>query len=59
MKTNTNNEVISQAIANTSWSGAEQLVKTLRRQGFKAWNDLPQLFANYEMLAANAAAAGY
>ena len=51
--------IIDAAIKNTPWSGAEQLVHALRRQGFHDWRKLPEIFCNYERIAAHAAAAGF
>lgn len=46
-------EMIAKAIAETTWSGAEQYVLALKRNGFQCWHQLPELFAAYETIERN------
>jgi len=41
-------EMIRKAISETTWSGAEQYVKALKRGGFQFWSQLPELFRGFE-----------
>lgn len=41
-------ELIRKAVSETTWSGAEEYVKALKRSGFQFWSQLPELFRGYE-----------
>lgn len=49
-------KVIDKAIAGTSWTGAADLVKRMKRQGANCWGNLDEIFANYERMQKLAAA---